>query len=108
MQGILVLTTTDTAELAERIATALVEHGEAGCVNIVRGVRSVYRWKGKCCNDSEHLLLIKSTQDAFEVVRARIRQLHTYEVPEVIALPLTAGDPAYLGWLAGQVAPDSA
>ena len=104
MSEILVLCTTDSPELARRIASALVEAGEAACVNIVPGVRSVYRWQGKLCDEAELVMLIKTTLERFEAVRERIRKLHTYEVPEIIALSITAGDAAYLRWLADQVA----
>jgi len=101
MTEILVLSTTDTPELAQRIASALVEANEAACVNIVPGIRSVYRWEGKMCDETEFLLLIKSTAERFDAINARIHRLHTYQVPEVIAVPITAGDPAYLQWIAG-------
>jgi periplasmic divalent cation tolerance protein len=106
MSEILVLTTTDSLDLALRIASALVEQKEAACVNIVPGIRSIYRWEGKVCDDAELLLLIKSSTDRFEAVRSRIRQLHTYEVPEVISLPVAAGDQSYLRWLNEQVKAD--
>jgi periplasmic divalent cation tolerance protein len=106
MKAILVLTTADSPELAQRIATALVEAGEAACVSIVPGIRSIYRWEGKACNEGELLLIIKSVAERYEDVRARIRQLHSYQVPEVIALPIAAGDPAYLSWLTSQVTND--
>ena len=99
MNEILVLSTTDTLDLAQKIASALVRAHEAACVNIVPGIRSVYCWEGKECNDQEFLLLIKSSMESFEAIRARIRQLHSYQVPEIIALPITAGDPPYLAWL---------
>jgi periplasmic divalent cation tolerance protein len=106
MSEILVLTTADSLDLALRIASALVEQKEAACVNIVPGIRSIYRWEGKVCDDAELLLLIKSSADRFEAVRSRIRQLHTYEVPEVISLPIVAGDQSYLRWLNEQVKAD--
>jgi periplasmic divalent cation tolerance protein len=99
MDEILVLSTADTPELAQKIAAALVEANEAACVNIVPGIRSIYRWEGKVCDETEYLLLIKSTADRFDAINARIHQLHTYQVPEVIAVPITAGDPAYLKWI---------
>jgi len=103
MDTIVVLSTTDTRELAETIAAALVEAGEAACVNIVGGIRSVYRWEGALCSEAECLLLIKSTAEKFEAVRDRIRRLHTYEIPEIIALPVTQGDAAFLNWLHASV-----
>jgi periplasmic divalent cation tolerance protein len=99
MSEILVLSTTDTLDLAQQIASVLVRAHDAACVSIMPGIRSVYCWEGKECNDQEFLLLIKSSEERFENIRATIRQLHTYQVPEVIALPITSGDPAYLAWL---------
>jgi len=99
MNEILVLSTTDTLDLAQKIASTLVREREAACVNIVPGIHSVYCWEGKECNDSEFLLLIKTSEERFEAVQARIRQLHTYQVPEIIALTITSGDPRYLAWL---------
>ena len=90
--------------MLQKIASALVQAHEAACVNIVPGIRSVYFWEGKECNEQECLLLIKSTSEKFEAVRARIRQLHSYQVPEIIAVPVSAGDPAYLAWLRESVA----
>lgn len=103
MDAIVVLSTTDTLELAQRIAADLVREHEAACVNIVPGIRSVYVWEGKECNEQECLLLIKSTSEKFEAVRGRIRQLHSYKVPEIIAVPVGAGDPDYLAWLRASV-----
>lgn len=105
MGAILVLTTADSTELAHRIATALVEAGEAACVSIVPGIRSIYRWEGKVCDEGELLLLIKSTSESFQAVRTRIRLLHSYTLPEVIALPVSDGDDDYLHWLTDQVRP---
>ena len=99
MSAILVLTTADSSELALKIASALVENREAACVNIVPGIRSIYRWEGKVCDDAELLLVIKSSADRFEAVRSRIRQLHTYQVPEIISVDIAAGDATYLRWL---------
>ncbi len=99
MSEILILSTTDTPELARQIAAAIVGAGEAACVNIVPSIRSIYRWKGNVQDEGECLLLIKSTSEKFEPVRSRIRQLHTYQIPEVIAIPITAGDADYLAWM---------
>jgi periplasmic divalent cation tolerance protein len=99
MNEILVLSTADSLELAKKIASALIVEREAACVNIIPGIRSIYRWEGKVNDDEEFLLLIKSTDDRFEAIRARICLLHTYKTPEVIAIPITAGDSNYLNWL---------
>ncbi len=103
MDEILVLTTTDSLELAGRIASSLVEAGEAACVNLISGIRSIYRWEGKICDESEVLLLIKSTADRFDDVQSTIKRLHTYRVPEVVAVSIKYGDPDYLIWLREQV-----
>ena len=99
MNEILIFSTTDTSELAQTIAASLVNANEAACVNIVPGIRSIYRWEGRLCDEAECLLIIKSTADRFDAINARIHQLHTYQVPEVIAVPIAAGDSAYLNWL---------
>ncbi len=104
MNGIVILTTVDSAELGRKIANALVQTGLAACVNIVPGVRSVYRWQGKLCDEEELLLVIKTTAERFEDVRRHIRGLHTYQVPEVISLSIADGDSDYLCWLRDQVA----
>lgn len=103
MNEILILSTTDSLDRARGIAAALVEAGEAACVNIVPGIQSIYRWEGKLCDESEALLLVKSTAARFEDVRARIRQLSSYQIPEVIAVPIALGDAEYLHWLGEQV-----
>ena len=101
---IVVLTTCDSAEEAERLARHLVEHRVAACVNIIAGARSVYRWKDKIEDAAEFLLVIKSRRDAFARLRAAIAQLHSYEIPEVIALPVVDGSEAYLNWLDREMA----
>lgn len=96
---ILIFTTCASEEEARRIARALVERRLAACVNIVTNLRSVYRWKGALEEQSECLLLIKSRRDLFDGLRAAIEALHSYELPEVIALAVVEGSEAYLGWL---------
>jgi periplasmic divalent cation tolerance protein len=103
MSEIVILSTTDTPELARQIAASIVEAHEAACVNILPAIRSIYRWEGEVQDEGECLLLIKSTSERFEAVRSRIRQLHTYQIPEVIAMPITAGDPDYLAWLRSSI-----
>jgi periplasmic divalent cation tolerance protein len=99
MAEILILSTVDTMELAGRIARSVVEENLAACVNIVPSTRSIYRWEGKICDDAELLLLIKTVDSNFEPVREKIRSLHSYETPEIIAFTITAGDADYLNWL---------
>jgi periplasmic divalent cation tolerance protein len=99
-QAILVLTNVPDAELARSLATALVEQRLAACVNILPAVQSIYRWQGAVEQTSEITLLIKSTQARYSELQEAIVRLHPYDVPEVIAIPLSAGLPSYLGWIA--------
>ena len=105
---IVVLTTAGTEEQADTIARGLVEAELAACVNVIGGARSTYRWQGSVTKDVELLLLVKTTADRFEAVRAKIRELHSYELPEVIALPIVDADPAILDWIRDSVAPPEA
>ena len=84
---------------ATALARALVEEGLAACVNLVPGVRSIYRWEGKLQEDEEVLCLIKTRPAVFDRARARILALHPYEVPEILAFAVDDGSPAYLDWL---------
>ncbi len=95
----IVLTTCPNEACAERIARALVEEGLAACVNILPPMRSIYKWKGKIEDASEQLLVIKSATARFPAIRERLRALHPYELPEIIAVPITDGLPEYLAWL---------
>ena len=84
---------------AAALARALVEEGLAACVNVVPGVTSIYRWEGRLQEDAEVLCLIKTRPAVFERARARILELHPYEVPEILAFAVDDGSPAYLEWL---------
>jgi periplasmic divalent cation tolerance protein len=88
---------------ANRIAQDLVERRAAACVSVVPGVQSVYRWEGKVEKAQEVLLLIKTSAERFAAVRDRIAELHSYETPEIIALPIAAGSDQYLNWITGQL-----
>ncbi|HLB24757.1 MAG TPA: divalent-cation tolerance protein CutA, partial [Nitrospirota bacterium] len=96
---IVVLVTTHDEDEAAKVARALVDEKLAACANIVRGVRSIYSWKGETCDDSECLMLIKTVAGNFERLERRVRELHGYTVPEVIALPVTDGSKPYLEWV---------
>jgi len=98
---IVVLSTCASSEEAERIARTLVEKKLAACVNILPAVRSIYRWKGAIEDDQETLLLIKSSRALFGDLRAEIQKLHSYEIPEAIAIPIVDGLERYLEWMAG-------
>jgi periplasmic divalent cation tolerance protein len=98
-----VLTTCGNREEAEKIATALVEAKVAACVNIVGPIRSVYRWEGKVENAEEFLLLVKTWGDAYEDVERVIGKLHSYDLPECLALRVEGGSEAYLEWVENSV-----
>lgn len=100
---IVVLSMAGSAEEAEKIARTLVEERLAACVNVLAGGRSTYRWKGAVESAAEWLLLIKSSRDCFDRLRARLEQVHSYEVPEVIALPVIDGSRNYLNWLEAEL-----
>jgi periplasmic divalent cation tolerance protein len=99
MSEIIVLCTVDSPDAAKRIATMLVEKRLAACVNIVPGLRSIYRWQDRICDEAEILLMIKSAGPQFEAIRAAIREVHPYQVPEIISIPIQSGDLDYLRWL---------
>jgi periplasmic divalent cation tolerance protein len=102
---IVVLSTCDSEEQAERVARALVEQRLAACVNILPGVRSIYRWKGQVEDASEWLLVIKSRRGLMDQLRAAISKIHTYEIPELLALPVVEGAENYLAWLDRELDP---
>ncbi|WP_027881958.1 divalent-cation tolerance protein CutA [Meiothermus rufus] len=99
----LVLCTAPEGETGSRLARTLVHEGLAACVNLVPGLASVYRWEGQVEENRESLLLIKTHQKRYQALEARIRELHPYQVPEIVAIRLEAGLPAYLDWLAQSV-----
>lgn len=101
-----VLTTAPAHEDAERLAAALVERRLAGCVQIVGPVQCIYRWQDAIERAEEWLCLIKTTREAYAAVESAIRELHSYECPEIIATPIEAGSAAYLEWLTQNVGGD--
>jgi periplasmic divalent cation tolerance protein len=101
---IVVLTNCGSAEEAAKIARALVEKKLAACVNVMPAVRSFYRWKGVIEDEQESLLVIKSSRALFNDLRVEIEKLHSYEVPEVIAVPIVDGSEGYLEWLDRELA----
>lgn len=103
MRAIVVVTTVGTEEQANLIAREIVARRQAACVNIIPGVRSIYRWKGKICKDGELVLIIKSLEREFESVMATIRELHSYELPEILAFDVTRGEKGFLDWIASSV-----
>lgn len=101
----LILTTCPDLRSARRVARALVEERLAACVNILPIEQSIYRWRGKIESARERLLVIKSERRAYHAIERRVRTLHPYELPEIIAVPLVAGHRRYLAWISN---PDKA
>jgi len=109
MGAIVVVTTVGTEDQANLLAREIVARRQAASVNILPGVRSFYRWKGKICQDSELMLIAKTQEAEFEGLKATIRELHTYELPEILAFTVCQGSQEFLAWIAGSVdksAPD--
>lgn len=102
---LLVLTNMPDRDSAESLARTLVEIKLAACVNLLAPCRSVYRWKDEVQNDEEHPMLIKTTHERYTALEAAIRTGHPYELPEIIAVQLAAGLPAYLDWVAAETLP---
>ena len=98
-----VLTTAPNQEVAERIAETLVEERLAACANVVPGVRSIFRWKGSVAHESEVLVILKTTTESVAALSRRVVELHPYDVPEVIALDVSAGHEPYLDWVRAEV-----
>ena len=100
---LLVLVTAPNEDEARRIANALVEERLAACVNMVGAIESVYRWEGQVTTDREALLIIKTTDDRYEDLEKRVKELHSYSTPEVIAFKIERGSSEYLSWLQDSV-----
>jgi len=98
-----VITTTEKKEDAERLAKTLVEKRLAGCVQTVGPITSTYRWKGNMEKTEEWLCLIKSKKDLYEELEKSIKEIHPYETPEIIALPIIAGSEEYMNWLSNEL-----
>lgn len=101
--AVLVITTAATQQEAEKLARALIEGAHAACVQLVTPMTAIYRWQGKVETASEVLLLIKTTGSAYADLEVAIKQLHGYQTPEIIALPIWAGEADYLAWLQAAV-----
>jgi periplasmic divalent cation tolerance protein len=97
---IVVVTSVGTEDQALDIAHALVRSHRAACVNIIPNVHSIYRWKGRVCEDGEFLLLVKTRAKEFDAVREAIQKLNTYELPEVLAYRVDDASPAFAAWIA--------
>jgi periplasmic divalent cation tolerance protein len=106
-QAIAVFMTASNSEEAGRLAEMLVTRQLAGCVQILAEMESVYRWQGKVERQREVLLIAKTVSSKFAELESEVRALHSYETPEIVAVPLTAGSRPYLDWLSTSVAKDS-
>jgi len=107
METRVVLITAPGGEPARGIARMLVDQRLAACVNRIPDIRSTYRWQGKVVEDTEDLLIVKTTRDRLEALMARIREVHPYTVPEVLAVEVADGAASYLEWVAAETRPSS-
>jgi periplasmic divalent cation tolerance protein len=103
---LLVLTNLPDRAAAETFARALVERRAAACVNVLAPCLSVYRWQGAVETATEHPVFAKTTRERYALLEQAIRELHPYELPEIVAVPVTAGLPAYLQWVEAETRPD--
>jgi len=102
-EQLVVLMTAGSQEEADRIANTLVAEMLAACVNVLPGMTSVYRWEGDVQRDQEWLLVAKSTRGTLDDLVRRVQAIHSYDLPEIIALPIVGGSEGYLRWLDGEV-----
>ena len=101
----LIMTSVGTEQQAVEISEELIARKLATCINIVPCLRSIYRWKGKVCEDTEYLLLIKTPEKLFDDVSEAIREFHSYELPEILAMPVTAAEENFHRWVLEMVEP---
>ncbi len=99
MEYVLILSTVSKKEDAHSIANHLVIHKTAACVNIIPNIESVYKWKNEICKENEFLLMIKTTADKETTVYESLKEIHPYDIPEVITLPIQKGSKDYLNWI---------
>ena len=102
MAAMFVYVTVDSGEAARRIARILVEERLAACANVIDGMHSVYRWKGKIEEAAEVIVIAKTRDDLLDLLTERVRSLHSYECPCVVGLPIVAGNQDYLEWIASE------
>ena len=102
-EGVVIFVTTSSKDEARAIAEALVSLKLVACANILDSVQSVFRWEGKLCEENETLMVLKSVESRLEQVVQKVRQLHSYDVPEIIALPIVGGSEDYLNWVESEI-----
>jgi periplasmic divalent cation tolerance protein len=107
MSAIVVVTTVGDEEQGNLIARELIARRHAACVNMVSGVKSFYRWKGKICRDGEYMLIIKTMLDEYPAVAEAIQELHSYELPEILVFDISEGDKSFLDWIASSIDKDA-
>ena len=100
---IIIFITTASKKEAEKIAGTLVKEKLAACCNIIDSVSSIFRWKGKICNENELLLIVKSSSELFNEIVKKVKAMHSYDVPEIIALPIIDGSDDYLKWIDDEI-----
>ncbi|MBI3358810.1 MAG: divalent-cation tolerance protein CutA [Nitrospirae bacterium] len=106
MDAIVVIISVASYEEAETIGAYLVEKRLAACANIISGVHSIFFWDGKQCREQESLILLKTRRTLFDPLCAEVKKIHSYSVPEIIALPIVAGSNSYLQWVEENTHPD--
>lgn len=100
MSGIIVVfVTTGSADEARKIGRTLVEEGLAACCNVIQPVESIFKWQGKLNIETEGLMIIKTQEGLFKAVESKVKQIHSYEEPEIIAMPVTQGSESYINWV---------
>ncbi|HAM49827.1 MAG TPA: cytochrome C biogenesis protein CcdA [Nitrospiraceae bacterium] len=99
MQAIVVFITASNEDEAAKIALSLVKERLAGCVNIIKGIRSIYSWMGKIQDEAEVLMIAKTRESLFDALARKVKELHSYTVPEILAFPVIKGSADYLTWL---------
>lgn len=104
MTAVLIYMTADDKAEASRIGRALVEEKLAACANVLDGMTSIYRWEGEICEESEAVLIAKTTESLAPALTERVKALHSYDCPCVVTLPIAGGNAAFLNWIAAQTA----
>lgn len=107
MPAIVVVTTVGDEEQGNLIARELIARRHAACVNMVSGVKSFYRWQGKICRDGEYMLIIKTMDHEYPAVAETIRELHSYELPEILVFEISQGDARFLDWVRNSLDKDA-
>ena len=99
VQCLIVLVTSPSMDVAKQISLHLINNNLAACVNLIHGVTSIYEWNGKIVEDNEVLLIIKTTSERYKDLQTSVLSLHPYEIPEIVAYPITQGSSSYLDWV---------